>query len=64
MSKPVDNFWKIRLEEVKSALTANNFDVFIASDKQAAKDMFFEEILPGIDAKTVSYCGSMTFMDY
>ncbi len=63
MSKPVDNFWKIRLEEVKSALTANNFEVFIASDKQAAKDLFVDEILPGMDVKTVSYGGSMTFMD-
>jgi len=63
MGKPIDNFWTIRLEEVKSALIANNFEVFIASDKQAAKVMFIEEILPGMDVKTVSYGGSMTFIN-
>ena len=63
MGKPIDNFWTIRLEEVKSALIANNFEVFIASDKQAAKVMFIEEILPGMGVKTVSYGGSMTFIN-
>ena len=63
MSKPIENFWKIRLEEVKSSLIANNFGVFIAPDQQAAKTMFLEEILPGMNVKTASYGGSMTCVD-
>ena len=63
MSKAIDNFWKIRLEEVKSALEGNNFDVFIASNKEEAKAMFLNEILPGLGAKTASYGGSMTFIE-
>jgi hypothetical protein len=63
MSKPIENFWSIRLEETKSALIANNFEVFIAPDQNAAKTMFMEEILPGMDVKTASYGGSMTCVD-
>ena len=61
MSKSIDDFWKIRLEEVKSALEGNNFEVCIAPNKEEAKAMFIKEIFPGLGVKSVSYGGSMTF---
>ena len=63
MSQPIEDFWSIRLEAVKSALEGNNFDVWIAPTKENAKDMFINEIFPGLGAKSVSYGGSMTFME-
>ena len=63
MSKSIDDFWKIRLEEVKSALEGNNFEVCIAPNKEEAKAMFLNEIFPGLGAKSVSYGGSMTFIE-
>ena len=63
MSEMIDNFWNVRLEGVKSALEHNNFDVTIVQKKDDAKAMFLNEILPGIGATSVSYGGSMTFME-
>ncbi|HIJ55378.1 MAG TPA: lactate utilization protein [Deltaproteobacteria bacterium] len=63
MSKPIDDFWKIRLEEVKSALEGNNFEVCIAPNKEEAKAKFLNEIFPGLGVKSVSYGGSMTFVE-
>lgn len=62
MDNPVTHFWQKRLGEVKLALEKNNFTVFLANDSAAAKKIVQEEILPGMDAKTVSFGGSMTFM--
>lgn len=63
MSQPIVDFWSIRLEAVKSALEGNNFEVWIAPTKEDAKAMFINEIFPGLGAKSVSYGGSMTFME-
>ena len=63
MSKSINDFWKIRLEAVQSALEGNNFEVYIAPNKEEAKAMFLNEIFPGLGAKSVSYGGSMTFVE-
>lgn len=62
MDKPVENFWKIRLENLKSALEANNFEVFIAESKEDAKKIFLDEIFPKTEATSISWGGSMTFV--
>jgi L-lactate utilization protein LutB len=62
MDKPIENYWQIRLKEVKGALEANNFDVFLAEDLASAKKIVLEEILPGTGAKSVARGGSMTLM--
>ena len=31
MDKPIEHYWEIRLAEVKQALEANNFEVFLAN---------------------------------
>ncbi|MBW1925410.1 MAG: lactate utilization protein [Deltaproteobacteria bacterium] len=62
MEKPIDAFWLKRLEDLKEALEANHFEVHITQTAASARELFLEEILPGLEVKTVSWGGSMTFM--
>lgn len=62
MNGPVEHFWRIRLEDVKKSLEANNFEVFIAENAAAAKKIVLEEIIPKTGAKSVAWGGSMTFI--
>ena len=62
MDKPVENFWQIRLAEMKTALEANNFDVFIAESKTDAHKIVLEDLIPQLKPQTVSWGGSMTFI--
>jgi L-lactate utilization protein LutB len=62
MDNPIGNYWQIRLKEVKSALEANNFDVFLAEDAASAKEIVLRQILPGTGAKSVARGGSVTLM--
>ncbi|GFM33602.1 lactate utilization protein [Desulfovibrio subterraneus] len=60
---PVDTYWTLRFEELKEALEANNFEVFIADTAAAAGALFMDTILPTLKgAKTVSFGGSMTLV--
>jgi L-lactate utilization protein LutB len=61
MDKPIDNFWRIRFADLKKALEANNFEVFLADNAAEAKTIVLEEILPATKAKSVSWGGSLTF---
>ncbi len=63
MDKPVENYWQKRLNEVKKALEENNFEVFLADNAADASKIVQEGILPKTGAKTVSWGGSMTFID-
>ena len=60
MDKPIDNYWKLRLADLKAALESNNFDVYLADDRQAACRIVLEDIIPKLNAKSVSWGGSMT----
>lgn len=60
MEKPVENYWKLRLELMKAQLEGNNFETYIAEDQAAAKSIVMETILPECKPETVSYGGSMT----
>ena len=48
------------LEQCREALTANGFDVFVAKDPAHARQIFFDEILPNVQADLVSWADSMT----
>jgi L-lactate utilization protein LutB len=63
MEKPIEHYWMKRLEDLKESLEINHFEVFIAGDRAEAKRIVLEKILPKTGAKTVSWGGSMTFMD-
>jgi L-lactate utilization protein LutB len=62
MDKPIDNYWKLRLADLKAALESNNFDVYLAENKQEACKTVLEDIMPKLNAKTLSWGGSMTFI--
>jgi L-lactate utilization protein LutB len=61
MDQPVENFWRIRLADVKAALEANNFEVFLAGKKEDVHKIVLEDLIPQLKPKTVSWGGSMTF---
>jgi L-lactate utilization protein LutB len=62
MDNPINQYWNIRLQKVKKALEANNFDVYIAENKDLAKKIAYNTIIPAIAPETISWGGSMTFV--
>ncbi len=60
MKNPVENYRRVRLEGLRESLEANNFEVYMAADAAEARRIVLERILPAIDAKSVSWGGSMT----
>ena len=62
MEKPIENFWSLRLADLKDVLEANNFEVHIAENVDSAKKIV-REILPRTGAKSISWGGSMTYVE-
>jgi len=62
MDKPIENYWKIRLANLKEALEGNNFEVFVADNTEDAKKVVLEQIIPRTGAKSVSWGGSITLV--
>lgn len=62
MDKPVEYYWQIRLAHVKKMLEGNNFEAYLASDRNEAQKIVLQEILPKTGAKSVSWGGSATFI--
>lgn len=63
MKTPIENYWNIRLNNLKGALEGNNFEVYLAGDSDAAKEVVLDQILPASGARSVSWGGSLTFTD-
>jgi L-lactate utilization protein LutB len=63
MDQPIENYSKLRLTDLKTALESNNFDVYLAENKQAASETVLKDIMPKLNARTISWGGSMTFID-
>ncbi len=61
MDKPVENYWRRRLEAVREALEANNFSAYVAQSSDEAINLVCENIIPETGAKKISWGGSMTF---
>jgi L-lactate utilization protein LutB len=62
MDKPIANYWIKRLTDLKAALESNNFEVFLAENKEAAYKIALENIMPPLNAETISWGGSLTFI--
>jgi L-lactate utilization protein LutB len=60
MDKPMEHYQNLRLSEMKKALEANNFGVYIAEDAAQAAKIVMEDIIPQTGAKSISWGGSMT----
>lgn len=63
MEKPIENYWQLRLNDLKENLEKNNFEVYIAEDQNDAKKIVMEDILPKTGAKSISWGGSLTFIN-
>src|SRR5208283_1784734 len=61
MQNPVENYWQLRLNDLKKNLEGNNFEVFLAASSSAAKDIVINTVIPQTTPKTLSWGGSMTF---
>ncbi len=60
MDKPIENYWNLRLNDVKKELETNNFDVHIAASAEDAKELVLKTIIPSIQPASISWGGSMT----
>jgi len=63
MSNAIDKYGWMRMSDLKVALEANNFEVFLANNAEEAKKLVMEEIVPATGARSISWGGSMTFID-
>jgi hypothetical protein len=61
MDKPIENYWKLRLAGLKIALESNNFEVFLAENKEDAYKIVLKDLVPKLKPKTISWGGSITF---
>jgi L-lactate utilization protein LutB len=62
MNKAVHQFWHLRLRDLKETLKKNQFDVYEASDAKQAHDLVLHSIIPAISPISISWGGSMTFI--
>jgi hypothetical protein len=60
--EPIQKYWQIRLERLKSRLEKNHFEVFLADSSAEARRLVMENILPGTGAQSVAWGGTMTIM--
>lgn len=63
MGNTLKHYWNLRLNEVKKVLDENKFDAFVADNKNEAGTIVHEEIIPAIKPESISWGGSMTFID-
>lgn len=62
MENPVNNYWELRLNDLKESFEGNNFEVFIAENAEAAKNIVLNEIIPSLSPRSVSWGGSVSMV--
>ena len=60
MDKPIENYMLRRLEDLKQELEANNFECYLADDKEGAKTIVVDQLVPALKPSSISWGGSMT----
>ena len=63
MDKPIENYWQLRMEHLKSALENNNFEVYLADRTEDAAGIVTGTILPAVKPASMSWGGSRTFVE-
>ncbi|HPD60592.1 MAG TPA: lactate utilization protein [Thermodesulfobacteriota bacterium] len=63
MNDLIKDYWHTRLTNLKETLEGNNFEVFIAENAGHAKTIVEDKIIPQTGAKSISWGGSMTFIN-
>jgi hypothetical protein len=62
MEKPMETYWKLRLERVRDSLEDNNFDAMVADSLGGAAELVMNGILEKSAAKSLSWGGSLTLV--
>jgi len=62
MEHPRLRFWEYRLNDLKTRLASNNFEVWIAADAADAGKIVRQRLLPQLHPRSISWGGSMTFI--
>lgn len=63
MDNPIEHYWQLRLEHLKTVLEKNNFEVYLAPRREDAARIVTEEILPAVKPASMSWGGSRTFVE-
>jgi len=62
MADFLNKFWQLKLEKTKDALEKNNFEVVLAQNEEEAKKVVLEQMIPDLRPQSVSWGGSLTFI--
>lgn len=62
MAEFLEKFWEIKLNRVRENLEKNKFAAYTVKDEQEAKDLVLNSLLPQIKPNSISWGGSMTFI--
>lgn len=60
MENSIEQYYRLKLQNCKTSLENNNFEVFLADNPDSAKNIIIKEILPTLDVKSVSWGDSLT----
>lgn len=63
MDKPIEHYWKLRIDALKTTLEKNNFEVHLAPRPEDAVRIVTEDILPTVKPASISWGGSRTFVE-
>ncbi len=62
MSEFLEKFWEMRLNKVKEKLEKNKFSAYVVPSEEEARKLVLEKLLPAINPSSLSWGGSMTFV--
>ena len=62
MKNPIENYRRIRLNQLKEKLEENNFEAHVADSLESVPRIVQEEILAKLEVKTLSWGGSTSFV--
>jgi hypothetical protein len=63
MEKPLDHYWKLRLNDAKNELETNNFDVYVVDSTEEAKNLVIGTLMPDLKPANISWGGSQTVVN-
>ena len=63
MEKPIDHYWKLRLDDAKKELETNNFDVYVVDSPEEAKNLVIGTLMPDLKPASISWGGSQTVVN-
>ncbi len=62
MDKVVHRYWHLRLQKLKKTLEKNHFETYEVDNVQQAGDLALNTIIPSVSPASISWGGSMTFV--